>query len=59
MSSFQYQIISKSSNSFGDLIVCVSSRGETKTLTFQEGSWPDALQLVNEIKHAFGRVVGE
>lgn len=56
-----YTIISKESNSFGDLICIVrnNANGETKSLVFGEGFWPDALQLNNAIRHEFGLIVGE
>lgn len=52
----KYTIVSKLSNSFGDLIVKVLYEGELHTLTFEEGSWPDALQLKNEIQY---KVLGQ
>jgi len=58
---FNYTIINKESNSFGDLIYTVrnDANGETKSLVFGEGFWPDALQLHNAIRHEFGLIIGE
>lgn len=52
-------IISKESNSFGDLVIKVQTKDGIKTLTYQEGSWPDALQLHNELCHLSGKIIGE
>lgn len=57
---YDYVIVSKLSDNFGTLhITVLSGEGVKKSFSFDEGNWPDQLQLHNEVKRAFNFLVGE
>lgn len=55
-----YQIVDKSSNSFGDIEYKVQlSDGSIHTLSWPEGCWPDALQVNNACRSLCCELIGE
>lgn len=56
----EYTITDRTTDSFGTLTIrVIGGNKELKIFQFDEGNWPDALQLHNEIQSAFGQLIGE
>lgn len=55
-----YKIINKEYDSFGSVCYTVQAEdGRVFHLSFDEGNWPDALQLSNMIRSELGELIGE